>query len=121
MRKAMIALALLLAFGDHAWTEWDGIKTANSEWYEQQKINPEAQARLGIAWSSCCNHADVFKTRFRVNRDTAEDEWWYLDENTWRLVPSDIVHWNDPTPDGQPVLFIYQGTPTCFYPGESGG
>ena len=45
----------------------------------------------------------------------------YLDGNIWRKVPSDIVHWNDPTPDGRPVLFVYQGTPTCFYPGDTGG
>jgi hypothetical protein len=121
MRLILAVLAALCAIPASAPAEWDGVKTANSEWYEQQKINPEAVARLGISWTSCCNHADVFKTQFRVNRDTAEDEWWHLDGNTWRLIPSDIVHWFDPTPDGQPVLFIYQGTPTCFYPGESGG
>lgn len=101
--------------------EWDGVKTANSAWYEAQEINPEAKARLGVAWKSCCNHSDVVKTRFRVNRDNADDEWWYLDGNTWRKVPADIIHWNDSTPDGQPVMFAYNGTPTCFYPGETGG
>lgn len=112
-------LSAFLLTGAHA--EWDGVKTANSAWYEAQQINPEAQLRLGVSWKSCCNHSDVVKTRFRVDRTTSEDQWWYLDGNTWRLVPADIIHWNDPTPDGQPVLFAYTGIPTCFYPGETGG
>lgn len=101
--------------------EWDGTKGPNSGWYEAQEINPEARTRLSMSWKSCCAHSDVVKTRFRVSRESAEDEWWYLDGNQWRKVPSDIIHWNDPTPDGQPVLFVYSGQPTCFYPGDSGG
>jgi hypothetical protein len=84
-------------------------------------LNPETKSRLGVDWRSCCNQSEVVHTRFRVNRTSYEDEWWWLDGNTWRQVPSDTIHWNDPTPDGQPVLFIYQGQPTCFYPGDTGG
>ena len=114
-----VTFSLFVVSGAKA--EWDGVKGQYSAWYEAQEINPEAQKRLGISWKSCCNHSDVVKTRFRVDRTTYDDEWWYLDGNTWRKVPSDIVHWNDPTPDGRPVLFVYQGTPTCFYPGDTGG
>lgn len=114
-------LAALTLFATNVKAEWDGTKGPNSAWYEAQQINPEAQLRLGVSWKSCCNHSDVVKTRFRVDRTTAEDQWWYLDGNTWRLVPADIIHWNDPTPDGQPVLFAYTGIPTCFYPGDTGG
>lgn len=73
-------LSAFLLTGAHA--EWDGVKTANSAWYEAQQINPEAQLRLGVSWKSCCNHSDVVKTRFRVDRTTSEDQWWYLDGNT---------------------------------------
>lgn len=93
----------------------------NRDWYQAQEINPEARTRLNVSWKSCCNNSDVVKTRFRVDRTTAADQWWYLDDNTWRQVPADIIHWNDPTPDGQPILFVYSGKPTCFYPGDSGG
>lgn len=91
------------------------------DWYKAQELNPEAKVRLGVSWKSCCEHSDVVKTRFRVDRSTADDQWFYLDGNTWRQVPADIIHWNDPTPDGQPVLFVYSGMPTCFYPGDTGG
>jgi hypothetical protein len=117
---ACLAVAILLLVTT-AHAEWNGIKGPNSTWYEAQQINPEAQIRLGVSWKSCCNHSDVVKTHFRVDRATAEDQWWWLDVNTWRLVPPDIIHWNDPTPDGQPILFAYMGTPTCFYPGDTGG
>ena len=116
---ACLTLSLFLVPGAQA--EWDGVKGPHSAWYEKQEINPNAIKRLGISWKSCCNHSDVVKTRFRVDRTTYEDEWWYLDGNNWRKVPADVVHWNDPTPDGQPVLFVYQGIPTCFYPGDTGG
>lgn len=117
----MRALGFLILFIVPGSTEWDGVKGPNSAWYEAQQINPEAQVRLGVSWKSCCAHSDVVKTRFRVNRDTADDEWFWLDGNTWRPISPDIVHWNDPTPDRQPVLFVYSGKPTCFYPGDSGG
>lgn len=92
----------------------------NRAWYREQQINPEARERLKVMWKSCCDHSDVVKTRFRVDRTTADDQWFWLDGNTWRQVPADIIHWNDPTPDGQPLLFVYSGLPTCFYPGEGG-
>jgi hypothetical protein len=92
-----------------------------TSWYEAQMLNPETKLRLGVDWRNCCNQSEVVHTRFRVNRTNYEDEWWWLDGNTWRQVPSDTIHWNDPTPNGQPVPFIYQGQPTCFYPGDTGG
>jgi hypothetical protein len=119
MAKLLAYLTLSLFVVSGAKADWDGVKGPHSVWYEKQEINPEAIKRLGISWKSCCNHSDVVKTRFRVDRTTYEDEWWYLDGNTWRKVPADIVHWNDPTPDGQPVLFVYQGIPT--YTGATGG
>lgn len=124
----------LLAFGERVWgirgslppsgvwmMAWDGVKTAASEWYEKQDMNPEIQQRLGVSWKSCCNNADVYKTQFHVDRDNA-DAWWYWHktELVWKLVPSDAVQTGIPTPTGEPVMFVYQGVVTCFFPGEGG-
>jgi hypothetical protein len=117
----MLATIILFATTARAVDNGQWANSPNRGWYQAQELNPEARIRLGVSWKSCCEHSDVVKTRFRVERTTAADEWWWLDGNTWRLVPADIIHWNDPTPDGQPVLFVYSGLPTCFYPGETGG
>lgn len=89
-------------------------------WYEQQNLTPETRARLAVSWTSCCNNSEVVRPRFRVNRTTFEDEWSYLDGNTWRRIPPDTIHYNA-TPDGKPLMFVYLGTITCFYTGDTGG
>lgn len=120
-----LAILLLLASTLGTQAEWKPeyaqLPQKVRDWYKAQELTPEAKTRLGVSWKSCCEHSDVVKTRFRVDRTTAEDEWWYLDGNTWRKVPADTIHWNDPTPDGQPVMFAYQGSITCFYPADTGG
>lgn len=117
LMRAMVVLALLTF---PALSEWDGVKGPNSAWYEAQQINPEAQMRLGVSWKSCCAHSDVVTTRFRVDRTSAEDVWFYLDDNTWRKVPSDTVQTGKPTPSGEAVMFAYQGVITCFFPSDGG-
>jgi hypothetical protein len=97
-------------------------------WMGKQRIN-EAARRLDrnpyLPWSNCCDNADRVKTQFRVNRDTNKDTWWWLDGNTWRQVPDDIIHEEyDPTmPEDlrrEGVLFVYRGKPTCFWYPEGG-
>ena len=39
------------------------------------------KAQMRFPFKSCCEHADVVKTQFRVNRATAGDEWYWLDGN----------------------------------------
>lgn len=123
--KILLWVILCLLLATRAQAEWKPEYANNPQWvrdwYKRQELNPEARVRLGVSWKSCCEHSDVVKTRFRVDRSAADDQWWWLDGNTWRLVSPDIIHWNDPTPDGQPVLFVYSGMPTCFYPGDTGG
>lgn len=87
-------------------------------WYSRQVINEAARIRLNVAWRGCCDHADVVKTRFSVNKTTNGDEWSYLDADgvTWKKIPDDIIHWGDSAPGGQPTLFVYQGKETCFFP-----
>ena len=60
------------------------------------------------------------RTRFTVNRSDAGDEWFYLDGETWKRIPPDVIHWGETAPGGQPTLFVYSGTETCFFPGDSG-
>jgi hypothetical protein len=88
------------------------------DWYRNAELTPQAQQRF--PFKSCCEHADVVKTQFRVNRATSGDEWYWLDGETWRRVPDDIIHWGETAPNKQPTLFVYQGKETCFWPGEAG-
>lgn len=92
------------------------------DWYADAEITDAARERLGVQWQKCCNHAEVFRTEFRVNKEDGDDEWWYLTKaGTWKRLPNDIIHWGETAPDKQPTLFIYQGIEVCFWPGEGGG
>jgi len=88
------------------------------QWYRNAELTAEAQKRF--PYKKCCDHADVVKTRFRVNRSGGHDEWWWLDHETWRKVPDDIIHWGTSAPGGKPTLFVFQGQETCFFPGDGG-
>jgi hypothetical protein len=88
------------------------------DWYRNAELTPQAQQRF--PFKSCCEHADVVKTQFRVNRATSGDEWYWLDGETWRRVPDDIIHWGETAPNKQPTLFVFEGKETCFWPGEAG-
>lgn len=102
---------------------------ANAEgkenWYEQQELTPEAQTLYSTWFKSCCDHGDAFKTRFRSAENDGslwgKEHWQYWKDGQWLDVPPEIVH-HGPTPDGQPVLFLYSyhdnpipfGAPLCF-------
>lgn len=94
-------------------------------WYSQQTLNPATMKRLGTSNASCCDHGDVFRTRFRVVQDGsrygAETYEYERAPGVWKTVPPDIVQ-RKPTPDGRPVLFInpYSGTELCFVIDEPG-
>ena len=87
-------------------------------WYQNAELTPAAKARLHF--EKCCDHSDVVKTKFRVNRNNGEDEWEWLDNGEWKVVPPDIIHVGESAPNGEPTLFVWQGKPTCFYPGQGG-
>jgi len=88
------------------------------QWYRNAELTAAAQARF--RFKKCCDHADVVKTKFNVNRTTSGDEWFWLDGETWRRIPDDIIHWDQRAPSGQPTLFVYSGRETCFFPGDGG-
>ena len=87
-------------------------------WYQNAELTKAAQNRF--PFKKCCDHADVVKTRFNVNRTTAGDEWYWLDGQSWRRIPDDIIHWDQHAPSGEPTLFVYDGKETCFFPADGG-
>ena len=97
-------------------------------WADKQLVMPAARPRFSCgadSTCSCCNGAEIIKTRFRVALD-ASDAWDWLNplKNKWERVPSDIIHWGEPTPDKQAVMFVYpigSDTPRCFFPPQEGG
>jgi len=87
-------------------------------WYRNAELTEAARYRF--PFKKCCDHSDVVKTKFNVNKTTRGDEWYWLDGETWRRIPDDVIHWHEHAPGGQPTLFIYQGHETCFFPGDGG-
>jgi hypothetical protein len=67
---------------------------AHHEWFNAQEMNPAARKRFGVPWKSCCDNGDVFKTGFRVGDDRS-DQWQYLKDGQWKLVPPDIIKEED--------------------------
>ncbi len=88
------------------------------QWYRNAELTKAAQTRF--PFKKCCDHSDVVKTKFNVNKTSSGDEWYWLDGDSWRRIPDDIIHWQEHAPNGQPTLFIYNGKETCFFPGDSG-
>jgi hypothetical protein len=87
-------------------------------WYQNAQLTDAAQKRFGF--KSCCAHADVVKTSFRVDKASAGDAWYWLNNGQWTQIPTDIIHWGESAPDRQPTLFAIGNLPTCFFPGEGG-
>jgi len=54
------------------------------QWYRDAELTRAAQVRF--PFKKCCDHADVVKTRFNVNRTNAGDEWYWLDGDKWRRI-----------------------------------
>jgi len=88
------------------------------QWYRNAELTEAAQGTL--PFRKCCDHSDVVKTKFNVNKTSAGDEWYWLDGDQWRRIPDDIIHWEERAPTRLPTLFIYNGKETCFFPGDSG-
>lgn len=98
--------------------QWAGRPQAEREWYAHAELTPAAQARFGFR--RCCAQSEVVRTKFRVNA-SGDDAWEWLDGETWKPVPPDIIHWNEHAPDGQPTLFVMPGGAlTCFFPPDGG-
>jgi hypothetical protein len=126
------AFALSSQFPARVWTiddQWSF--SPYHGWADQQDVMPAARVRMGCipdpskGRCSCCNGAEIVKTKFRVAGDYS-DAWDWLNPRTqkWERVPDDIIHWDEPTPDKQGVAFEYpigSGKLRCFFPPQEGG
>lgn len=112
------ALAVVCPAGATWRPEYAQASPAVQDWYRNAELTPEAQGRF--PFKKCCDRADVVRTQFRVNRVDGGDEWFYRDGEAWKRIPPDIIHWGKGAPSGQPTLFVYAGSETCFFPGDSG-
>ena len=121
-RYIPLGLILVLLCGAQAHATWKpeyaGSAPEVQAWYQQAELTEAAKIR--VPFKKCCDHSDVVKTKFTVNKTTQGDEWFWLDGDQWRRIPPDIIHWGQTAPNGQPTLFVYSGKETCFFPGDSG-
>ena len=123
MRRSFpICCIVLLALSVQAQATWKPEYASNAPeiraWYQNAELTDAAKFRF--PFKKCCDHSDVVKTRFTVNKTTSGDEWFWLDGEEWRRIPPDIIHWGETAPSGEPTLFVYSGKETCFFPGDSG-
>ena len=101
--KRLLCFSVLIGFGlvigtaDARWhIPASNAPQAVQDWYRNAELTPRSQYRF--AFKKCCEHADVVKTQFRVNRANGGDEWYWLDGTNWRRVPDDIIHWGETAP-----------------------
>ena len=112
------ALALASPVGATWKPEYANQPLEVQQWYRNAELTEAAQVRF--PFKKCCDHSDVVKAKFNVNKTSAGDEWYWLDGENWRRIPDDIIHWEERAPNKLPTLFIYNGKETCFFPGDSG-
>ena len=79
---ALLVAGLMMALAPKAHATWKP-EYANAPpevraWYHEAELTPEAQLRF--PFKKCCDHADVVRTQFKVNKTTHGDEWYYLAE-----------------------------------------
>ena len=123
MRFFVLCSAATLLVSAQAFATWKPEYASNppevQAWYQNAELTEAAKIRF--PFKKCCDHADVVKTTFSVNRTDGGDEWFYEDApGHMKRIPPDIIHWGVSAPGGQPTLFVYSGKETCFFPGDSG-
>ena len=66
-------------------------------WYQEQKMSPQAQARLGVFHSFCRDAGDPVRTRFRIAKggEAGAESYQYWKDGEWKPVPADIVEQGD--------------------------
>jgi hypothetical protein len=123
MRSYLLCFAAVLIFGAQAHATWKPEYANNPPevraWYQNAELTEAAKIRF--PFKKCCDHADVVKTQFHVNKTDGGDEWSYEDTpGHFKRIPPDVIHWDQRAPGGKPTLFVYSGHETCFFPGDSG-
>jgi len=122
-RSVLLGFTALFALGVPPQATWKPEYASNppevQEWYRNAELT--SSARVRFPFKKCCDHADVVKTKFAVNKVDGRDEWFYEDSpGHMKRIPDDIIHWGKTAPNGQPTLFVYSGNETCFFPGDGG-
>lgn len=116
--RIVFVLALMTTAAQARWkAEYAQAPQATRDWYQSRELTEAAQLRFHF--KSCCAHSDVVKTKFKVG-GAGSDEWWWLNGETWSRIPSDIIHWDQHSPNGEAVLFAVGGNPVCFFPPDGG-
>lgn len=119
MAAYMILNAMAVSPSDAHWKpEYASQPPEVQQWYQNAELTPAAQAKFGF--QKCCAHSDVVHTQFKVNKTSGADEWFWLDGDTWKRIPPEIIHPDEHAPDGQPTLFVYEHLETCFFPPQGG-
>lgn len=130
---AALALLVLVLGANTAGATWKpeyaALPQQTRDWYSSRTTTPETRARIEAGWYLfCCDHSDTVKAKFKVDKATGADRWFYQlpgESGYPHEVPADTVQPNIPTPDGQPVLFVdatgRNFGPVCFFPGVAGG
>jgi hypothetical protein len=87
-RPILLCLAALLALASQAQATWKPEYASNPPevraWYQNAELTEAAKIRF--PFKKCCDHADVVKTKFNVNRTNNGDEWFWLDGEEWRRI-----------------------------------
>jgi hypothetical protein len=115
VKWSLCCLYVTLAVTSQANAEWKPEYASSPpevrEWYRNAELTKAAQGRF--PFKKCCDHADVVKTKFTVNKTTNGDEWYSLDGEQRRRIPDDISHWGPVGPGRQAdaVRLFGQGDP----------
>lgn len=91
------------------------------KWYQTRTMTEETRKRLGVTYSSCCDHGDVVHTEIRRADIFGKMHWFWLDGEAWKEIPQDIIQFGQFPPGNEPVLFVYNKEPVCFFPPDVGG
>ena len=118
----LYVMAALVSPANATWKqEYANAPQAVQDWYKNAELTPAAKTRFNF--QKCCAQSETVKTKFKIDKSTGADEWFWLDpsDNSWKQVPPDIIHWDQSGPNGEAVLFAIGRTPTCFFPPQGGG
>jgi len=123
LKSCLLSAVVVLSLSSALQATWKPEYAAQpqwiQDWYRAAELTPEARKRF--PYKKCCDHADVVQTRFKVNKDNGQDEWFYEDQpDHWKQIPTDVIHWGKSAPGGKPTLFVFQDKETCFFPGDGG-
>lgn len=132
IKSALILIAATLPALATWKPEYAATPLVVQQWFRNAETTKESRKRL--TFNKCCDHSDRYETKFKVDRSTAGDSWYFLVDGEWVRIPDDVIHDDEihasnPKDDALPefaqmrregVLFIYNGQPTCFWPPQGG-